>query len=95
MQAFQKFSSVRNTLRSVAALIVLSSLGACAANGPTNANASMLNEKCPMQPQCGQALKTTADYKGGKVGFCCAGCVGEWNKLDESQKAERLAAVKR
>jgi hypothetical protein len=67
----------------------------CSVSGPRTANAGLLNDRCPMQPACNQALETTVDYKGGKVGFCCGGCLAEWNALDDAQRAERFAAVKR
>jgi hypothetical protein len=40
-------------------------------------------------------LSASTDYKGQKVGFCCAGCVGQWNKLTDEQRDERLARVRK
>jgi hypothetical protein len=64
-------------------------------HGHSHANAGLLNARCPMQPACNQKLATTTDFQGGKVGFCCGGCLAEWNTLNDAQRAERLAAVKK
>jgi hypothetical protein len=36
----------------------------------------------------------TRDYKGQKVGFCCAGCPAAWDKLPDSEKDAKLAIAK-
>jgi len=34
------------------------------------------------------------DYKGEKIGFCCGGCPGQWDKLTDAEKGAKLARVK-
>ena len=34
-----------------------------------------------------------AEWKGRKVGFCCASCVPKWEKMTPAQKDAALAAV--
>jgi len=34
---------------------------------------------------------TPIDWKGQKVGFCCQGCVPDWEKMTDSQKDASLA----
>ncbi len=57
-----------------------------------------LNARCPIM---GGKLdwskvsgKLTRDYKGGKVGFCCAGCPKRWDGLSDEQKDAALAKSK-
>jgi hypothetical protein len=60
------------------------------------ASAGMVNSRCPMMPDHplgGKKMVTTA-YNGKTVGFCCAGCVPEWNKLSDAEKQARLVASK-
>lgn len=75
-------------------------LSGCASSGSQNgtqAGASMgfVNARCPMRPDCTNPLSTSTDYKSQNVGFCCAGCVGQWNKLTDEQRDERLARVRK
>lgn len=35
----------------------------------------------------------TAEWKGQKVGFCCAGCVPRWEKKTAAEKDASLAAA--
>jgi len=32
-------------------------------------------------------------YMGSKVGFCCAGCPEQWDKLSPEEKAKKFAEV--
>jgi hypothetical protein len=36
----------------------------------------------------------SAEWKGEKVGFCCAGCAPKWAKMTPAQKDAALAAAK-
>jgi hypothetical protein len=56
----------------------------------------LVNSRCPMMPNCGTkpSVANSVDYKGQKVGFCCGGCIGEWNQLSDSERDAKLAAVK-
>lgn len=66
---------------------------AASADAPKPAAAGMLNSKCPIS---GEPIdgKTAIDYKGGKVGFCCAGCIGEFKKESADQQAKQLEKAK-
>lgn len=35
----------------------------------------------------------TREYNGQKVGFCCGGCPGRWDKLTPEQKDAKLKAA--
>lgn len=60
-----------------------------------NASMGVVNTKCPMQPNSAvNPGAPTAEWKGQRIGFCCPGCANAWSKLDDAQKAERLANAK-
>lgn len=66
---------------------------------PASATASaasmgLMNSKCPLMPEHAADKTVTADYKGGKVGFCCKGCVGKWSAMSDAQKDAALAKAK-
>ncbi len=92
------------TIITAAAIASLMGLGACANNKAADAkgapagataNAGMLaNSKCPIMPDHPIDPSVTVAYKGSKVGFCCAGCIDEWDKMSESKKNEMLAKAK-
>jgi hypothetical protein len=33
------------------------------------------------------------EFKGQKIGFCCAPCIPKWEALSDEDKAAKLAAV--
>jgi hypothetical protein len=35
----------------------------------------------------------TREFKGQKVGFCCGGCPGTWDKLSDAEKEAKFKAV--
>ena len=92
------------TMMTIAAVALFAGLGACSNNkaadakgspAAATANAGMLaNSKCPIMPDHPIDPKVTVAYKGGTVGFCCAGCIDEWDKMSESKKNEMLAKAK-
>ena len=53
-----------------------------------------LNTSCPIMGGKLDPTKVTADltktFKGGKVGFCCASCLGAWDKLSDEDKEQKL-----
>ena len=56
----------------------------------------IVNAKCPIMggkvdPNAPEGL--TRIYKGQKIGFCCGGCPGTWDKLTDQQKDAKLQAV--
>lgn len=50
-----------------------------------NSMCVIMNED-PVDPE----LKPV-DFKGQKVGFCCAGCIPKWNKMSDTEKSAALA----
>ena len=65
------------------------------AKGPTG----IVNTNCPIMS--GSKLnpeKITPDlireFKGQKVGFCCAGCPRKWDGLSDADKEKALAKAK-
>lgn len=69
-------------------------LTGCQASGG-HANMGLMNSRCPMKPDCPLPAKpAVADYKGGKVGFCCKGCVEEWGQMTAAQQEAKLAKVR-
>ena len=55
------------------------------------------NTKCPIEGKSIDRMdcpkKLTCMYKGSKVGFCCAGCPAEWDKLTDEEKDAKLKDV--
>jgi len=95
------------TIMTAAAVASLAMLGACASDKASGsretkttpdaaiANAGMVsNSKCPIMPDHLIDPAVTVAYKGKKVGFCCAGCIDEWDKMSESKKNEMLAKAR-
>lgn len=84
-------------LSTVLVAAALLALGACQSAQKTDsaakASPGVMNTKCPM---AGEAVNpnVTADYKGGKVAFCCKGCMGKWNAKSDAEKAALLEKAK-
>ena len=57
------------------------------------AAAGMLNTKCPYSMHDVDG-KTSSDFNGQKVGFCCANCKGKFDKADAKAQADLVAKVK-
>jgi hypothetical protein len=53
----------------------------------------MINSKCPYSGGPANA-DVTSDIEGGKLGFCCAGCKGKFDKADAKTKADMVAKAK-
>ncbi len=53
-----------------------------------------VNTRCPIMGTKLDASKVpaklTTTFKGGKVGFCCAGCPSAWDKLSDEDKEQKL-----
>lgn len=84
-----------NKLALVATASLALVLGACASNKSSqSAGMGIVNSKCPIVPSHPSTNKTVVEFKGQKVGLCCAGCVGKWNALSDADKQARLDAAK-
>jgi len=63
----------------------------------TKPAAKVVNSRCPMLDTDIDRAKVADDliveYKGKKLGLCCAGCKAKWDKLTDAQKDEGLAKV--
>ncbi|MHC4991451.1 MAG: hypothetical protein ACYTGC_10760 [Planctomycetota bacterium] len=83
-------------LRSTLTIIVLTCcalvLAACESTQESEEPASqpeaslgVLNDTCPVM---GGAVdeNTTVAYEGYEIGLCCAGCVGKWDEMSDSEK---------
>lgn len=74
---------------------VVGVLGACASSGSKgSASAGMVNSKCPMVPDHPIDPSVTTTYKGQTVGFCCTGCMPDWNALNDAQRDALLKKAK-
>jgi len=67
-----------------------------AANSSANSGAApgMINSSCPYSSHAVDG-KTTADYNGQKVGFCCGDCKAKFEKSDAKAQADLVAKVKK
>lgn len=56
-----------------------------------------VNGICPMMGNPVDKAKVpvslTRDFGGQKVGFCCGGCPGSWDKLTDAEKTAKLATA--
>ncbi len=51
---------------------------------------TLANTHCPVSG--GKAKDTiTVEWDGKTVGFCCAPCIADWEKLSDEEKAAKLA----
>jgi len=80
-------------------LCVLAFAGLLATAGCSNgAETAVVNTVCPVMgnklsdPKAVPA-KLVREYKGKKIGFCCAGCPGKWDKLSDAEKDAKLAKL--
>lgn len=57
----------------------------------------VVNSRCPIMGSKIDPAKVPANltrsFHGKKVGFCCAGCPAQWDKLSDAAKAKKLHAV--
>ncbi len=57
----------------------------------------VVNNKCPIMGGTINPAKVPANltrtFNGKKIGFCCAGCPGQWDKLSADAKAKKLHSV--
>ncbi len=79
-------SRVRFSLPAVLGLVALATSIAFAAD-----KVSLEGVKCLMNPKANAKADKSADWKEGKVYFCCGNCQAKFNKLDEAGK-KKIAA---
>ena len=57
----------------------------------------MLKPLWPLSMNIAQSWEEVADdggrvdWNGSTIGFCCPGCIDEWNKLSDTEKTDALA----
>ena len=80
----------------ILAAATISLVGGCASQPQSSVagNAGVVNSKCPIEPEDPINPKVTTDWKGKKVAFCCPGCIDEWDRKTDDQKAAALEAAK-
>jgi len=58
---------------------------------------AVVNATCPIMnnklPAAGAAADLVREYKGKKIGFCCAGCPEKWDALSAKDKDAKLLAA--
>lgn len=77
-------------------LVVLLSLGACASRDAApaaTASMAVTNARCPIMPDLDADGHTFVEWKGRRVGFCCAECIERWDRLTDDQRAGLLDAA--
>ncbi|MEK6704145.1 MAG: hypothetical protein AABZ53_17960 [Planctomycetota bacterium] len=69
-------------------------LAACSSTTKSDtAAAGMVNSKCPYSGHAADA-KSTSDFNGQKVGFCCGDCKAKFDKADAKTQGDLVAKVK-
>ncbi len=62
------------------------------------AKIAVVNNLCPIMgteiDSKNVPVDLTREFMHQKVGFCCTSCLAKWGKLGETEKGEKLAAVK-
>lgn len=86
---------MKNLLRTTIASFALLLVAGCASHKEHSTPAvGMLNSKCLVSGEPIEASSPTADYMGGKVGFCCDKCLAKWNSMDAAAKKAAFDAKK-
>ena len=90
---------MRNIQKIVAASMTMLALAAlntgCASSQSTNeANMGAVNSKCPIQPEDPVNPAVYTMWHDKKVAFCCAGCIDEWDRKTDDQKAALIEKAK-
>ena len=83
---------MKNILRVAAVALAVSLLSGCKSAPAAPKAAATLNSVCLMTGEALDASSPTADYNGGKVGFCCNNCLAKWNKMDDAAKKTAFEA---
>ncbi len=72
-------------------------IAACRKTMSEMGQGKMINARCPIMGTKLDAKNVpqnlTRMYMGKKVGFCCGGCPGQWDKLSVEEKAKKLGAA--
>jgi hypothetical protein len=88
-------TAMKNLLRTAVAAAALLVLAGCNSSPKAMSNPGLLADVCVMSGEKIDADSPTADFQGGKVGFCCEKCLAKWNSLDHNGKVIAFNAVKK
>lgn len=78
----------------VALPAVLALFAACSSTATAAPAPTLLKSSCLVSGEPLKADSPTADFGGGKVGFCCSKCLAKWNGMDEAGKKAKFDAAK-
>lgn len=59
----------------------------------TQTSMGMVNDTCPISGKAVPEGAPTRQYHGYTIGFCCAGCPGQWDKWSDEKKSEYLSSA--
>lgn len=81
----------------LASLLVVTGCGNGHDHGDGGKAVKVANTVCPVMgkklPAAGVSADLVREYKGRKIGFCCAGCPKKWDKLPDAKKIELMAKL--
>ena len=83
-------------LRGIAMGLAALLLAGCSASGTAEVEeevAVSINDTCPMMGSPVEDDGGRTEYAGETVGFCCPGCIDEFEALDDAGKVAALAEV--
>ena len=78
----------------VAVPALLALFAACSTQSTAAPAPALLKGSCLVSGEPLKADSPTADYAGGKVGFCGSKCLAKWNGMDDAGKKAKLDAAK-
>jgi hypothetical protein len=89
--------TIRRAMKKLLNLVVpavLTLFAACSSTVTAAPAPTLLKSNCLVSGEPLKADSPTADYAGGKVGFCCSKCLGKWNGMDDAGKKAKFDAAK-
>lgn len=86
--------AMKNLARLVVASLGLFLFAGCASQKTSAPATSLLKTTCVVSGEAVDASSPTADYMGGKVGFCCEKCLAKWNGMDDAGRKAAFDARK-
>lgn len=69
-------------------------LAGCSASGSSEEEVAVaINDTCPIMGGAVEDDGGRTEFHGETIGFCCPGCVGDFEELDEQEKVAALSDV--
>lgn len=81
-------------MRFIIATVLLVSVifaSGCSQSETTTASSAPVNTHCPIMGHEIADDGGSTVWNGQTIGFCCEGCLPEWNELSDDDKATKLA----